>query len=134
MKLLYVARLIPLEENENGYTVEFPDLPGCVTEGDTLVDAIEMAIDAASGWVLDELEDGNLPPPTTPVADIRRENPVEILNLVVLDMDEYAEKHGQKSVRKNCTLPSWLNNKAEKEGINFSAVLQEALIEKLQAG
>lgn len=58
MKLIYPAIFYPFEEG-NGYTVIVPDLPGCVTEGDTLAEAILMGTDAASGWVLDELEDGN---------------------------------------------------------------------------
>ena len=62
MKLTYPACFYPCEDKENGYTVEVPDLPGCVSEGDTLADAILMATDAASGWVLDELEDGNPAP------------------------------------------------------------------------
>ena len=59
MKLVYPACFYPCIEIEGGYTVEIPDLPGCVSEGNTLADAILMATDAASGWVLDELEDGN---------------------------------------------------------------------------
>ena len=59
MKLVYPAVFTPCEQNEGGYTVEVPDLKGCVTEGDDLAEAIEMGIDAASGWVLDELENGN---------------------------------------------------------------------------
>lgn len=50
---------------------------------------------------------------------------------LVLDMDTYAEKYGDRSVRKNCTLPAWLSYRAENAGINFSQVLQEALIQKL---
>ena len=58
MKLVYPAIFTPCEEL-SGYTVEVPDLPGCVTEGRNLVEAIEMGADAASGWILDEMEDGN---------------------------------------------------------------------------
>ena len=64
MKLVYPAVMKPRESGD-GYTVAVPDLPGCVTEGATLADAILMAEDAASGWVLDELEDGN-PRPRAP--------------------------------------------------------------------
>ena len=59
MKLTYPACFYPCETKDEGYTVEIPDLPGCVSEGDSLADAINMATDAASGWILDELEDGN---------------------------------------------------------------------------
>ena len=58
MKLIYPAIFTPCTSH-NGYTVEVPDLPGCVSEGKTLEEAIAMGTDAASGWVLDELEDGN---------------------------------------------------------------------------
>lgn len=130
MKLVYPAIFSPLETQE-GYCVTFPDLPGCVTQGDSLSDAIDMATDAASGWVLDELEDGKEAPKASRRNSITIENEGDFVNLIVLDMDAYAEKYGSKAIRKNCTIPSWLNTIAEKNGINFSAVLQAALIEKL---
>lgn len=130
MKLVYPAYFSPLEESD-GYCVTFPDLPGCVTQGDSLADAIEMAIDAASGWVLDELEDGKTAPSPSQVSDIAVENPDDFVNIVVLDIDAYAEKYGSKAIRKNCTIPAWLNTAAEKSNINFSAILQAALMEKL---
>lgn len=125
MKLVYPAVLRPCVE-KTGYTVIVPDLPGCVTEGETLADAILMAEDAASGWVLDELEDGNLAP-TASSADEIKTAPGEFVNLLVLDMDAYAEKHGNKAVRKNLTIPAWLNTFAEKRNVNFSQVLTDAL-------
>lgn len=125
MKLVYPAVFRPCEEHE-GYTVIVPDLPGCVTEGATLADAILMAEDAASGWVLDELEDGNIAPAASP-ADSISLKPGEFVNLLVLDMDSYAEKYGTKAVRKNLTIPAWLNTFAEKRSINFSQVLTDAL-------
>lgn len=126
MKLIYPAVFYPCEDKTGGYTVEVPDLPGCVSEGGSLADAILMATDAASGWVLDELEDGKRPPAATPLADISAE-PDGFVNLLVLDMDAYAEKYGDKAVRKNLTVPAWLNTFAESRHINFSQVLQDAL-------
>lgn len=130
MKLVYPAVFTPLETME-GYCVTFPDLPGCVTQGSDLADALTMAVDAASGWILDELEDGNRAPKAINLDEIKLENPKSFINLVVLDMDAYAEKYGRKAIRKNCTIPAWLNTMSEREHINFSAVLQEALMEKL---
>jgi predicted RNase H-like HicB family nuclease len=130
MKLVYPAIFSPLE-NESGYCVTFPDLCGAVTQGDDLANSIEMAVDCASGWVLDELESGNPAPKATPVNEIQLESKDDFINLVVLDMDAYAEKYGQKAIRKNCTIPAWLNTISEREHINFSAVLQDALVEKL---
>ncbi len=130
MKLVYPAVFVPCLESE-GYTVTVPDLPGCVTEGATLADAILMAEDAASGWVLDELEDGNVPPAPGSV-DSLDVAPGGFVNFLVLDMDSYAEKYGDKAVRKNLTIPAWLNTFAEKQKINFSQVLTDALTELYQ--
>lgn len=130
MKLVYPAILRPCEEKE-GYTVIVPDLPGCVTEGATLADAILMAEDAAAGWILDELEDGNLAPaPSAPEA--LAPSGGGFVNLLVLDIDAYAEKYGSKAVRKNVTIPAWLNTFGEQKNINFSQVLQDGLTELYQ--
>ena len=130
MKLVYPAYFSPLEE-QSGYCVTMPDLKGCVTQGNSLAEAIEMAVDAASGWILDELEDGNKIPQPSDISEIKIENKGDFVNMIVLDMDSYYEKYGNKAVRKNCTIPAWLNTVAEKNDINFSAVLQEALCQKL---
>ena len=129
MKLVYPVCFYA--EGDGSYSVAVPDLPGCFTQGDNLAEAIEMAIDAASGWVLTELEDGNKPPKASMAEDIQLEYENGFVNLVVLDMDSYAEKYGDKAVRKNLTIPAWLNTRAESENINFSAILQDALQEKL---
>lgn len=125
MKLTYPARFYP-RESRDGYTVEVPDLPGCVSEGDSLADAILMATDAACGWVLDELEDGNPAPEATPMAEVIPDAD-GLVTVLVLDMDTYAERYGEKAVRKNLTIPAWLNAFAEKNHLNFSQVLQDAL-------
>ena len=131
MRLTYPACFYPCVEGE-GYTVVVPDLPGCVTEGDTLADAILMGTDAASGWVLDEMEDGKPIPPASRLEDIQPDEPDGFVSLLVLDMDAYAEKYGSKAVRKNCTIPAWLNTYAETHGVNFSQVLQDALTQLYQ--
>lgn len=129
MKLSYPVCLYP---NDNGYTAIVPDLKGCVTEGKDYTDAITMAIDAASLWVLDELEEGRKPPKASDPLEIKAdEYEGGIVSVVMLDMDAYAEKYGSKAVRKNCTIPAWLNTAAEAQHINFSAVLQNALITEL---
>ena len=130
MKLVYAARFYPCEEQE-GYTVVVPDLPGCVSQGSNLAEAIEMAIDAASGWVLDELEQGNPVPKASQLSTFVTEEPGEIISVIMLDMDSYAEKYGEKAVRKNVTIPAWMNTFAEKNHVNFSSVLQEALSKQL---
>ncbi len=115
-----------MKKKKGGFTVEVPDLPGCVSEGDTLAEAILMGTDAASGWVLDELEDGKPAPEASPLDSIIPETG-GFVSMLVLDMDAYAEKYGEKAVRKNLTIPAWLNTFAENNHINFSQVLQDSL-------
>jgi predicted RNase H-like HicB family nuclease len=131
MKLVYPAVFYPLEK-QLGYAVEIPDLPGCITQGEDMANAIEMAVDAASGWVLDELESGNVAPTATSAKDIIPDEPDGIVSLLMLDMDSYAEKHGDKAVRKNTTIPAWLATIADKRNINYSQSLQKILIQELQ--
>ena len=123
MKLTYPAIFY---EGEGGYAVEVPDLPGCTSGGETLAEAIIMATDAASGWVLTELEDGKPVPRASPIEAIRPEDG-GFVSMLVLDMDAYAEKYGNRVVRKNLTIPAWLNTFAEARHINFSQVLQDSL-------
>ena len=127
MKLIYPAVFYPFSYGSGGYVVEFPDLPGCVTEGKDLSDAFEMATDAASGWILDELEEGNVVPKASSYESVTKREGGQV-NMVLLDMDVYAERYGEKAVRKNVTIPAWLNTYAEKQKINFSQVLQDALL------
>ncbi len=131
MKLTYPAIFRPCEKL-TGFTVEFPDLPGCTTEGRDLAEAMEMAADAACGWILDEMQDGNNYPGPS---DLRSVNspPDGFASLILLDMNSYAEKHGSKTIRKNITIPAWLNTYGEKMGLNFSKVLQDALVAAAQS-
>lgn len=126
MKLTYPACFYPDEEKPGAYAVVVPDLPGCVSGGDSLAEAILMGTDAASGWVLDELEDGKPAPEASPLESITPD-PGGFVSMLVLDMDAYAEKYGEKAVRKNLTIPAWLNTFAENNHINFSQVLQDSL-------
>lgn len=132
MKLIYPAVFKLFSDQSGGYVVEFPDLPGCVTEGKDLEQAIEMGIDVASGWILGELEDGEKIPPASGHSEIAADNEY-MVNMLLLDIDAYEEKYGNKAVRKNLTIPAWLNTFAEKNNINFSKVLQDALFSMTQA-
>ena len=130
MKLTYPACFY--KDDESGaYAVEVPDLPGCATGADTLADAILMATDAASGWILDELEDGRPAPEASPI-DLIHPKSGGFVSLLVLDMDAYAKKYGAKTVRKNLTIPAWLNTFAEVHNLSFSQILQDSLTEIYQ--
>jgi len=125
MTLIYPACFYQ-DESSGAYAVEVPDLPGCATGGGTLAEAIAMGIDAASGWVLSELEAGRPVPAASALESIAPEE--GFVSLLVLDMDAYTEKYGEKAVRKNLTIPAWLNTFAESEHVNFSQVLQDSLL------
>ena len=132
MKLVYPAVFTPYEDCSGGYAVEFPDLPGCVTGGDDMAEAVFMAEDAASGWVLTELEDGKAAPKATEIKEVAH-GVDQFVSLIALDMDAYAAKYGSNAVKKTLTIPAWLNTFAEQNGISCSKGLQEALGKMAQA-
>lgn len=79
-----------------------------------------------SGWILGELEDGEQIPSASSYSKAATESNC-MVNMLLLDIDAYEEKYGEKAVRKNLTIPAWLNTFAEKNNINFSQILQDAL-------
>lgn len=127
-KYAYPAVFTPA--TEGGYTVNFPDVPNCFTEGDTIAEALEMANDVLCLTLYDIEESGKPIPTVSDVSAIRAEAG-EIVSLVACDTLEYRKFYDKKAVKKTLTIPNWLNVMAERSGVNFSAVLQEALISKL---
>lgn len=111
------------------YVVYIPDFDAN-TEGKDIAEAIFMARDAIgmTGCYLED-ESKTIPSPSA-LSSVKHEG-TDIVTLVDVDFAEYRRKHDQRTVRKNLTIPSWLNAEAEKAGINFSKVLQDALIERL---
>lgn len=91
-----------------------------------MAEAVFMAEDAASGWVLTELEAGEKTPKATPIKEVKLEGE-QFASLIALDMDAYAAKYGSNAVKKTLTIPAWLNTFVEQNGISCSKVLQEAL-------
>lgn len=131
MKLIYPAIFMPCEECD-GYAIEVPDLPGCVSQGDDLADAIYMATDAASGWVLTSLEAGEEIPKASAIKDLDVPDD-SFASLIVLDMDSYAEKYGKRAVKKTLTIPAWMETYVAKNKISCSEVLQNALSAMIMA-
>lgn len=131
-KVAYPAVFYPCSRGY-GYTVTVPDLPGCTTEGDDMPDSIAMAVDAASGWILDDLENGKTAPEPSALADIKPDKEIGdgFVQYIVVDIAAYSRKYGKQTVRKNLTIPAWLDSAACERQVNFSKVLQDALIEKL---
>ena len=128
MKYIYPA--IFTEENEGGYSVNFPDIDGCFTCGDDLNDALFMANDVLSLMLVD-FEDNKVTIPTPSRAlDISLKDN-EFVSLVQCDTIQYRKLLNNKAVKKTLTIPAWLNESATKMGLNFSQVLQEALMQKV---
>lgn len=130
MKIVYPVCFY--EEEEGGYSIDVPDLLGCCTQADSLEEAIEMAQDAALGWLTTSIEDGEDIPAPSKIEDIKIEKWKGFVSLILLDLDKYMKENvSKRAVKKTLTIPAWLNEKAEKIGINFSQVLQEALLKKI---
>ena len=123
MKYVYPAIFEPAEEG--GYIVTVPDIPHCYTSGKDMAQAIEMAQDAAAMLIVDlEDEQGRIPAPSK-LEDVR--TPFT-KSLILLDTDAWRKKFDSRAVKKTLTIPSWLNSKAEKAGVNFSQLLRDALM------
>jgi len=121
------------------FLVYVPDMD-IYTEGTSVVDAMEMARDAIGLKGIAYEDDGRLLPETSSAEDVIKKAKEDteifdyskgILTLVDVNFDEYKKKMMNRAVKKNCTLPYWLSKKAEEENVNFSKILQEALMEKL---
>ncbi len=126
MKYVYPTVLTPLPSGE--YDVRIPDLPGCITCGKNLADAIEMAEDAVAMWLCDA-EDNHESIPE-PSEKLTVEKP-QFVSLIVADTNLYRKENDNRAVKKTLSIPNWLNTEAEKAGINFSQTLQTALKKKL---
>ena len=115
--------------DDEQYLVYIPDFD-IYTQGDNLADAIDMARDAISLMGVTLEDECKAIPDSSDIHSIMLEEK-QICTLVDCDFDAYRRALENRSVKKNCTIPSWLNEKAEAAHINFSAVLQEALKNKL---
>lgn len=103
------------------------------TQGKNIPEAIEMARDAIGIMGIDMEDDGETLPRGSELADVQAQAPAgSVVSLVDVDFAEYRRKNDLRVVKKNCTIPSWLNYEAQRAGINFSAVLQAALKQELQ--
>lgn len=131
MKRFYYPAVFHVGEDV-GYWVSFPDLDGCITQGASLEDAVSNAEEALGLFVEATLEDLKeaLPAPSIP-SKIKLENETDFMMMVAYDPIAYAKKNSNKAVKKTLTIPEWLNELAEKRNINFSKLLQKALIKEL---
>lgn len=113
------------------YEVSFPDLAGCLTFGETMEEAFINAQDALNGmlWTLEDDKEQTIPKPSDFKSVVHDEN--SVVTLIEADTLEYRKKYDTKAIKKTLTIPAWLNTKAMESGVNFSSVLQEALLKRL---
>ena len=127
-KYAYPA-VFTLEEN-GSYSIHFPDLEGCYTCSDSLEEGIKMAEDVLAlilyGYETDVRE---IPKPSALSSITLNKN--EFVNYVACDTMTYRKLYHSKAVKKTLTIPEWLNEAAISMGLNFSQVLQEALMQKI---
>jgi len=116
---------------EGGYNVNIPDF-NISTQGSDYAEALYMARDAISLMGIDMMADKKNIPEASDFNSVIVDNQLNQIKLMVdVDFDKYRRDYDTKSVRKNCTIPEWLNEEATQKGINFSQVLQEALKQQL---
>lgn len=129
MKYIYTAVFSP-NEDESKIHARVPDLPGCVTTGRDLVDAIDQITDAASGWLV-VAEDEGLPIPAATAQSELAHAGAE-LSMIRVDTIAYRALTDTRAVRKNVSLPAWMANLADRYGLNCSQILQDGLRRQLE--
>lgn len=127
--MLYVYPAV-LKPEDGGYSVSFPDVPGAITCADDLVSALENAREVLSMMAVQMEDTGEKFSKPTEMNEVQRDEN-DIVTLVLADTMAYRKQTGKRAVKKTLSIPQWLNEEAEKRGINFSQVLQEALVQKL---
>jgi len=125
MKTAYPA-IVHAEEGQ--YWAEFPDLEGCFSQGDSLPDVISNASEALGGYLCSLMDRGL----SVPAASDAKEIDAGDGYVTIVVTDPFSFKRSTKSIKKTLTIPEWLNEEAEKRHINFSSVLQKALLAMLQ--
>lgn len=111
-----------------GYSVFIPDIPGCMTQGDTMEEALAMAQEAI-GLMLEGMAPADYPAASLPQALALEKG--QFVLMVPFDHLAYDKKYNKKSVKKTLSLPKWLDTLAKERNINFSNLLQNALLREL---
>ena len=119
---------VVFEPEEVGVSVYVPDIPGCFTQGDSLEEALDNVQDAI-GLMLEDKTPEEYPQPSKP-NQLRLED-AQFVMMVAFDKLAYDRKYNAKAVKKTLSIPAWLNNLAQERHINFSNLLQRALLNEL---
>ncbi|MDR0663149.1 MAG: type II toxin-antitoxin system HicB family antitoxin [Spirochaetaceae bacterium] len=120
----YVFPAIFHKNGDESYTITYPDLPGCISEGKNLANAMYMAELGLKQWI-SYLADKKQKIPAASHVDKVKTNKREFVNLVRVELkDEHA-------VRRMVSIPKWMDDKAASSGLSLSRILQDALTERL---
>ena len=120
----YIYPAVFHPEDDGSYTISFPDLPSCMTEGKDLSNALYMAQDLLTQWAAYCEYKGETLPPASRMEDTVCK-PGEFVNLV------RAVVRDERAVRRTVSLPKWLDEQVSAAGLSLSRVLQDALKERL---
>jgi predicted RNase H-like HicB family nuclease len=120
----YVYPAIFHQNEDESYTVIYPDLPGCISEGKNLGNALYMAQSALTQWIRYLADKKQAIPQASPVEDVKTSNG-EFVNLI------RAEVKDGRAVKRTVSIPKWMDDKAVQSGLSLSRVLQDALSERL---
>ncbi|MBR6504556.1 MAG: type II toxin-antitoxin system HicB family antitoxin [Clostridia bacterium] len=126
MKKDYYIYPAIFEYNQDGISISFPDLPGCISCASNDEEALYMAKDALGLFIASCEEDGDELPAPTILNNIKLKNNQKPA-LIEVNMPLFRDAIFNVSVKKTLTIPKWINDLAEKNNINFSQVLQSAL-------
>ena len=113
---------------EDGFWVEFPNLPGCQSCGSTLEETMELAVEALGLYLVDFLERGKKLPEAPSIREIDADDG-SVVTYVSVDPNLY--RRNTKAVRKTLSIPGWLADEAESHNLSLSKVLQDGLKEQL---
>ena len=129
MKRHYVYPAV-FHPEEIGFSVFFPDLKGCHSQGENIEESTLMAQEALGAYLECLAEDDKvIPAPSAPKNLLAEAD--DFVAMISVDIFVFKDKANGKAVKKTLSIPSWLNEEAEKQHINFSSVLQEALMERI---
>lgn len=127
--LTYLAVLEP--SADGSYSIYFPDLPGCISFAENQKDAARMAAEAASLHVYSlECDNEDIPAPSVNLP--KEDTEGNIIMPITIYPDLFRSKKDNERIKTNTTLPAWLKRAAEKQNVNYSRLLENALIEYLQ--
>jgi predicted RNase H-like HicB family nuclease len=131
MNKLFYPALFHIAD-EGGFWVTFPDLPECMTQGDDMSEAYDMAVDALGLCIGSRVEDHEEIPNASAPNAIDHDSQSFVV-LIEFDMVAYKKRTNSAAVKKTLSIPAWLNEEALAMNVNFSQVLQEALMQKINA-